>query len=41
VFTLGLTLAAGRTSFRQRTPVPAAERTPVWVRRAAAARARA
>jgi len=41
VFTLGLTLAAGRTSFRQRAPVPVVEPAPVWMRRAAAARARA
>jgi hypothetical protein len=39
VFTLGLTLAAGRTSLRQRSSVPASEPTPVWMRRVAAARA--
>ena len=33
VFTLGLTLAAGRTAFRQRTAVPVAEPAPAWVRR--------
>jgi hypothetical protein len=41
VLTLGLTLAAGRTALRQRTPQPVAERTPVWVQRMAAGRARA
>jgi hypothetical protein len=41
VFTLGLTLAAGRTALRQRTPVPVVERPPVWMRRQAATRARA
>jgi hypothetical protein len=41
VFTLGLTLAAGRTAFRRRAPVPVAERPPVWMRRQAVSRARA
>ena len=38
VFTLGLTLAAGRTAFRQRTPAPVAEQSPAWVQRQEAAR---
>jgi hypothetical protein len=42
VFTLGLTLAAGRTALRQRTPVTVVERPPAWMRRQAAiGRARA
>ena len=38
VFTLGLTLAAGRTAFRQRTAAPAVEPSPAWLRRQQAAR---
>jgi hypothetical protein len=41
VFTLGLTLAAGRTALRQRTAAEVIERRPVWLRRQAAGRARA
>jgi hypothetical protein len=38
VFTLGLTLAAGRTAFRQRAAAPVAEPSPAWFRRQQAAR---
>jgi hypothetical protein len=38
VFTLGLTLAAGRTAFQQRASAPVAEPTPAWIQRRQAAR---
>jgi len=41
VFTLGLTLAAGRTALLQRPAVPVAQRPPVWMQRRAAGRASA
>jgi hypothetical protein len=41
VFTLGLTLAAGRTALLQRAPAPVAERSPALVRRQQARRASA
>ena len=38
VFTLGLTLAAGRNAFVQRTAAPVADQSPPWVRRQQATR---